>query len=228
MTHLILPHPDQHYGCVTYSQHGEDIFILNAMTLMGFKKFSWLDIGAHHPVNISNTYLFYQRDMRGVNIDANTNAVAALKALRPEDQSHCVAVGRDPSPSATYYMFDEMSGLNTFSLDLAKRFEDTGRVVKSQVKVPMVSLAGAVTLYCGGKFPELLLIDAEELDFEILDGWESDESKGRPVVICVESRNTFKFVRLMTKLGYFLTARLGANLVFIAAPFYSSYFSPKI
>ena len=40
------PHPDQWYGCKTYSQHGEDLVFLNIFRLIGVKKISWLDMGA--------------------------------------------------------------------------------------------------------------------------------------------------------------------------------------
>src|SRR5690606_9910227 len=71
-------HPDQHYGHITYSQHGEDLLILNLFDQLQIKNPSYLDLGAHHPTDISNTKLLYDRGSRGVNIEANRHLIEAF------------------------------------------------------------------------------------------------------------------------------------------------------
>src|SRR5579871_5884717 len=64
-------HPHQIFGHLTYSQHGEDMIFANIFHIIGIEKPSYMDIGAYHPINISNTAYFYAKGSRGVNIDAN-------------------------------------------------------------------------------------------------------------------------------------------------------------
>ena len=45
----------------------------------------YVDIGAHHPKRFSNTYIFYQRGWRGINIDAKPGTKEVFNKLRPRD-----------------------------------------------------------------------------------------------------------------------------------------------
>ncbi len=68
-----MTHPDQRFGGVTHAQHGDDIIIRAVFDNLGIDNPSYLDIGAHHPTNISNTKLFYDAGSRGINVEANPN-----------------------------------------------------------------------------------------------------------------------------------------------------------
>jgi hypothetical protein len=35
----------------------------------------FIDIGAHHPFRYSNTYMFYKKGWRGINIDATPGSI---------------------------------------------------------------------------------------------------------------------------------------------------------
>lgn len=52
---------------------------------MGIKKPSYIDIGAHHPYEISNTAIFYMNGCRGVNVEANPNLIDEFYKERPDD-----------------------------------------------------------------------------------------------------------------------------------------------
>src|SRR5437763_16778861 len=71
MPAIPIGHPDQGFGGRTYAQFGEDLIFLNIFALLGINTPSYIDVGAHHPVNISNTALLYERGCRGIKIDAN-------------------------------------------------------------------------------------------------------------------------------------------------------------
>jgi len=47
----------------SFSQTGEDVIILSLIKAFNIKDFSWLDIGAHHPLYFSNTALFYKKGL---------------------------------------------------------------------------------------------------------------------------------------------------------------------
>jgi hypothetical protein len=55
----------------SYSQYGEDVLLQGFWEdkwSWGYKGF-WVDIGAHHPSNLSNTKAFALNGWRGINVD---------------------------------------------------------------------------------------------------------------------------------------------------------------
>lgn len=73
---------------------------------MGIKKPSYIDIGAHHPYEISNTAIFYMNGCRGVNVEANPNLIDEFYKERPDDINICCGVGNHPG-KMPFYMIDE-------------------------------------------------------------------------------------------------------------------------
>ena len=66
-----------------YSQNGEDL-ILNRF-LENKEKGFFIDVGAHHPIRFSNTYLFYKKGWSGINIDAMPGSMTKFNKIRPKD-----------------------------------------------------------------------------------------------------------------------------------------------
>lgn len=203
-------HADQLCGPITYSHCGVDLLLLALSHFMGITNPRWLDVGAHHPFNISNTALLYNRGFRGVNIEANPNLIKNFYDMRPEDIN--VNIGVAPQKGTMkFYMWDDFSGRNTFSEAASKQLQ----VLTKEIELPVDTLNNIVDLYCDGKFPDILLMDIEGLDHEVLS--ITDFSKSRPKIICVESsmQETEKFNELLKSKGYSFTARLSADLVYI-------------
>lgn len=71
------------------SQFGEDLVLLNYLTE---KEGFYVDVGAHHPVQFSNTCLLHRRGWRGVNIDATEEAIARFAQARPHDINLVAAI----------------------------------------------------------------------------------------------------------------------------------------
>lgn len=213
-------HPDQHFGHLTYSQHGEDLMLLNLCKLIGLEKPTYLDLGAHHPVNISNTKLLYDRGSRGVNVEANPDLWRVFMHERPQDENVCVGVGLAEGKQ-TFYMYSQSSGRNTFSAEEVKTLEGTLKV-RSEVTLPVMTLTQLVEKHCAGTFPDILSCDIEGLDYDVLQS--ADFAKqGSPSIICVEVRrhDTDKFINLLSTFtgnnptAFFLYCRMGENLVFV-------------
>lgn len=64
-----MPPPPQPRGLVSFSQCGEDVvtdFILKYLKVEGV---SYLEVGAHDPVVLNNTFFFYRAGHRGVLIE---------------------------------------------------------------------------------------------------------------------------------------------------------------
>ena len=108
-------------GGVTYSQFGDDLVIINIFNNLGIEKFTYLDIGAHHPYNISNTALLYKYGYHGINVEANPNLIEAFFRERPLDKNVNVGIGTK-SGEMPFYMIDGFSGRNSFDKKVVEKF----------------------------------------------------------------------------------------------------------
>jgi len=219
------PHPDQWYGCKTYSQHGEDLVFLNIFRLIGVKKISWLDIGAHHPTRISNTALLYENGHRGINVEANPNLIEAFMTDRPEDINLQVGVGDEPG-FMNFYLIDKYSGRNSFSKHSAVEFVRAHPEFKITeiLKIPVVTVRD-ILKQCGrDTFTDLLSLDVEGLDEKII--LSLDLKEDGPKIICVEDNDrpgstSSPLREHLAAQGYFPYYRAGVNILFVRKTYQS-------
>jgi FkbM family methyltransferase len=213
-----MTHPDQRFGGKTYAQHGDDIVIRCVFDSLGIDNPSYLDIGAHHPTNISNTKLFYDTGSRGINVEANPHLFQQFMIERPDDVNLNFGVGVE-SGFLDFYMVDEHSGRNSFDYDTVAAFvadypEFSIREVRA---LPVMTVAQILQ---NRAIPDFLSIDVEGLDYDIL---KSIDFKRYPFkLICVEVGGSDKInyadavSMLLETNGYFSLIRCGANLIFVA------------
>jgi FkbM family methyltransferase len=212
-------HPDQPFGPVTYAQFGEDLIIVNAFAELGMERPSFLDVGAHHPVNCSNTALLYARGSRGVCVEANPNLVEAFARMRPEDLTLNVGVGTRAG-TLDFYMIDDFSGRNTFDRATAEAFVAAHPEfrIREIRQIPVLPLDLIVSRHCGGRWPDLLSLDVEGLDLEVLQASVLSVEEG-PKIICVEAisgndaNQSSALERLLAVRGYVPIGRTRGNVV---------------
>ena len=111
------------YQTKSFAQEGEDLLITKL--LYGKAEGFYIDVGAHHPLRFSNTYLLYKKGWRGINIDPSQGGMSAFELQRPRDINLELAVGKK-SGALTYFQFVD-SALNTFDQLAAKRVIDAGQ-----------------------------------------------------------------------------------------------------
>jgi FkbM family methyltransferase len=100
----------------SWSQEGEDLVLAR---LFGDKKNGfYVDVGAHHPKRFSNTYFFYRRGWRGINIDAMPGSMGPFNRMRPRDINIEVGIGNQ-NANLEYHFFNEPA-LNGFVKQLAQ------------------------------------------------------------------------------------------------------------
>lgn len=212
------PHPDQTLGNISYAQHGEDIVLLGVFKQLDIQHPRYLDIGAHHPIHISNTALLYEHGGRGVNVEANPNLIDAFYDLRPEDVTLNVAVGATPG-ELNFYFIDDYSGRNTCDLQVAQDFVSKYPEFKIQrtTRVPVETVRNIYDKYFSPNEIDLLSLDVEGMDYEILSS--AFHSKVFPKVVVVEivcggdNSQADQMRHLLEQNGYFIHVRLGANYV---------------
>jgi FkbM family methyltransferase len=169
-------------GLVSYSQQGEDM-ILHCL-FQGHRTGFYVDVGAHHPSRFSNTYFFYLRGWRGINIDAMPGSMDAFREVRPEDINLECGVA-EVAGRLTFYRFDEPA-VNSFSREVseARAAEGHFRLI-DRTEVPTRPLAEILSEHLSpGRPIDFLNVDAEGLDLEVLRS--NDWSRFRPKVVVAE------------------------------------------
>jgi FkbM family methyltransferase len=198
------------YRVVCYSQEGEDIILdrLLADQQHGF----YVDIGAHHPKRFSNTYLFYRRGWRGMNIDAMPGSMEAFRRIRPRDINLEIGISAEKGVKEFHVFHEE--ALNTFNGVLAEEHVRQGwkrkNIVQVHVETVNTLLAEHVPV---NTHIDFLTIDIEGLDDAVLT--TLDFTRYHPRVIVCEALNknvqdvlSSKLASLLTKEGYYLHSKL--------------------
>lgn len=194
----------------SYSQDGEDMVLRSLMEdyPKGYKGV-FVDIGAHHPVRFSNTYFFYKKGWRGINVDAMPGSMNLFKWLRSKDVNLEVGVGPE-NDNLTFYCFDEPA-LNTFSEETAlERDQNTRYKIIKKVEVPVMRLRDILDQHLTTKKIDFMSIDVEGLDFQVL--LSNDWSKYRPTFLLVEDTD-IDFVNLKDSLSYRFLVEKGYHLM---------------
>lgn len=207
-------HQDQLFGHTTYAQHGDDIVLRCFFDSIGIDKPSYVDIGAHHPLNISNTALFYTTGSRGVNIEPNPSLFVEFLKQRPEDINLNIGIA-DKSGFLDFYMIDEYSGRNTFDANAAQQFclDFPEFSISSVRQIPVKTLDEVLPFT-----PDFLTLDAEGLDLQILKS--INFSKHSFKAICVEWSSANGSIlsdlkSLLETKGYVTLMKCGGNIIFI-------------
>ncbi|MDD2720631.1 MAG: FkbM family methyltransferase [Gallionella sp.] len=169
------------FGRTSYAQEGEDIVLERFFT--GQQAGFYVDVGAHHPLRFSNTYLFYLRGWRGVNIDAMPGSMEVFRRLRPRDINVESAVAGKEG-QFTYYVFREKA-LNTCDSTLAEQYVEAGHAIISRLQMKACPLVDLLSEYVPeGTSIDFLSVDVEGFDLDVLRS--NDWQVFRPKVVITE------------------------------------------
>jgi Methyltransferase FkbM domain len=83
---------------VSFSQFGEDLIVQRIAEERGISQGFYVDAGAFHPVDYSNTLMLYKQGWRGLNIDMVQEKIDLFNRLRPLDRNVCAALDCEPRP----------------------------------------------------------------------------------------------------------------------------------
>ncbi|MEY2486514.1 MAG: hypothetical protein QOH39_2162 [Verrucomicrobiota bacterium] len=170
------------YATHSYSQEGEDRIL--ARLFEGQGPGFYVDVGAHHPLRYSNTYIFYLQGWRGINVEARAGSMQLFQRVRPHDINLELAVS-DKRGSLTYYEFNDPA-LNGFHKEIAAKADGWAhfRIIGTR-EIEAVTLADILDKYLPpAQSIDFLNVDVEGLDEQVLrsNNWD----KYRPRVILAE------------------------------------------
>ena len=128
---------------IVYAQNGEDI-LLNRF-FAGMWNGFYIDVGASDPVVYSVTKFFTTRGWRGINIDANPDALPRFDTHRPRDINLNAAVG-DEGPPRSYFKFDDRLLNGFLAPEIIARYSATiNEIVREPHVVETAASQGIVT-----------------------------------------------------------------------------------
>ncbi len=207
----------------SYAQCGEDIIAHTILCKqLRITKPTYVDIGAHDPVRLSNTYLLYTLGSRGLLIEPDPDGVRRLRRKRRHDAILPAGISVDGSRLAEFYRLNQPT-LNTFSLADAQDACSQGPYcIIQRISVPVLPIDEAIDQHLGQR-PNFVSIDAEGMDLSILRSYDFD--RHRPELICIESAQfcesnlgapRSEVFDLLEQLGYFLYASTYINGLFVS------------
>ncbi len=202
--------PRLSYGVRAYSSEGEDLILRRIFDKK--QKGVYIDVGAHHPFRVSNTYLLYKQNWTGINIDPMPGSKALFNKHRPKDINLEVGVS-ETKQQRTYFIFNEPA-LNTFSTEKVKEYTQAARYwVVAEKKIDTLPLAEILDKYLAKDVAiDMMTIDAEGLDLQVLrsNNWD----KYRPTYVLAESppfevfeTGNSELCQFMQQVGYRMFAK---------------------
>jgi FkbM family methyltransferase len=200
----------------SYSQQGEDIIVESALKQLGKKDMIYLDIGAHHPFYLSNTYYFYKQGHKGVCVEPDTKLCKLIQKKRPKDVCLAVGIGEKDASVQRFYKMNPPS-LNTFSKEEAESLEQYGHTIESVHEIKIMNINTIFEKYFS-RTPDFVSIDTEGLDLEILKS--INFTKYRPSVFCIETKEyktdsrDESIITFMKSNGYEVYADTHLNTIF--------------
>ena len=167
----------------SFSQFGEDLFI--AKFFANQKEGKYVDLGAFHPMRLSNTYLLFKKGWSGTNVDLNPITIDLFNLARKNDDNICCLMAGKENLLKDVY-FEDWSAANsiTSNANLSEKKQMKTRTFESLIS----------------KNFDFLNIDLEGHDYEILQ--TIDFKKFNPKLICIEilencsdKENIFDFLK---------------------------------
>jgi len=166
----------------SYSQCGEDLIVSYIFDSLKIAHPTYLDIGAHHPYFLSNTFLFYRRGSRGVCIEPDPFLFDKISKSRRRDQNLNVGLA-GKSGTLRLHVFSSRT-LNTFSGEEAKKYIAAGHEQIDSREIVVLTFEDVMSR-CFDTVPDFISLDVEGMDMEIIDS--IDFTKYRPGVFCIET-----------------------------------------
>lgn len=205
----------------SYAQDGEDLTLASLMDPSMPKRGFFIDVGAHHPFRLSNTYFFYRLGWRGINIEPSARNCRLLRWFRPRDINLEVGVGKVRS-HRDYYVFHERA-LNTFDEDRANYLKNhAGHEIVRRENLELIPLVDILDANLPPNTAiDFMSIDVENYDLEVLESNDWERYRPRFVLVedlkfSVEAPNSSSIHTFLAKKNYALAATLRRTLIYKA------------
>jgi|GEM_PF-1023871 len=189
----------------SYSQYGEDKVIVEFLAGHDLQNSIYVDVGANHPSDISNSYLLYRKGFRGIVVEPNEELIGLFKNFRPEDIA--LAIGCSNENTILPFHISKTPVLSSF----ADAWDEN---VYKTLHLPVMRLDDAIR-HVKFDFISLLSVDVEGLNCEVLEG--ACDAISKALLVCLEcdtDQDRQKFNLLLGN-NFELYREMGCNLLFV-------------
>lgn len=207
-----------------FAQRSEDLIVDSLRRVLLRKigdlntRFTYLEIGANHPVAGSSTFLFYANGHRGTLVEANPRLIPNLHNSRPDDKIIQAAVVPGHIETVDLYVANR-SELSSLRSDIAGTFE--GAEVVEQLTVPAINVNELISTMWDPWAITFLSIDVKGLDFEILEAVDLENFPFDIIQIDPSDNliagNSHRISGYLKQQGYQLVNETEVNLIFTAS-----------
>lgn len=214
-------------GKLSFAQSGEDMIISYILHFLQkpMSEVTYLDLGANHAKELSNTYHFYQMGANGVLLEANPELIPELEQVRPRDIVLNRAVSLSPKEQEVPFYVLNGDGLSTIDYEEVKRAcaQNPDLRITATYQIKTIQVQEILQTY----FPQeltILSIDLEGIEEKILE--QIDFKRYKPWIIILENipyratlsidEREYKGCSLLEKCGYTEYAFTGINSIFLS------------
>ena len=209
------------YAYASFSQTGEDLLILSAFRFLKIQKPTYLDIGAHHPTHLSNTFRLYREGCHGICVEPNPALAKLFARTRPRDTILPIAIGTKNGTTTLHIVSDD--ALSTISPTHADYFSSASKhSIAQEIQVEERTVMSVLQKYFPHSPPDLVSLDIEGMDLAVIQSINFDMC--RPAVFCIETltydesgavHKITQIVQEMESNGYFVFADTFLNTIFV-------------
>ena len=166
-------------GFISFSQNYEDVILRRIFNSKN--KGNFVDVGSFHPFYNSNTYYFYNKGWRGLNIDMDEGNINKFNSLRSEDINLNIPISDKNETIDTYLIqnssrssiIKEVANINLKKDEVIIKTKQEARTLNKVLESNNVNKIDFVS------------IDVEGAEDKILSGF--DIEKYSPKIIIIES-----------------------------------------
>lgn len=205
----------------SYAQHNEDAYVEKYLKNYDLQNGIYVDVGANHPTDISNTYLFYKRGLYGITIEPILELVRLHQKFRPKDT--ILPIGISNKPDLLTFNLTKFPVISSFDkTHITNLFGYEDNVIWKKIYMPILTLDIALA-NIPVEWIYFLSIDVEGLDFQVIEG--ASEVLKKTFCLLVEFGTDEEAERLKSHLIDFdFKEQISCNLLFVnKSPLFNQY-----
>lgn len=205
----------------SYAQHKEDIITEKYLTDYDLQNGVYVDVGANHPTDISNTFLFYKKGLHGVTIEPIPELVQLHQKFRPRDI--ILPIGISNKPNLLTFNVTKFPVISSFDkAHITTLFGYKEDVIWKKIYMPILTLDTALA-NIPIEWIFFLSIDVEGLDFQVIEG--ASEILKKTYCLLIEFATDEEAEKLKVYLNDFdFKEQISCNLLFInKSPIFNKY-----
>ena len=202
-----------------HSQFNEDTYI-NSFFDKDYKG-KFVDLGCFHPTRDNNTFQFYKKKWKGINVDLNPITIELFNFYRSNDININCAIS-DKKTLKKMYFVDDFSPLNTLDINHLKFLKKNFLFKNKDFKEKKIKTENINNILKKHKFDKVdfLNIDLEGLEYEVIKSINFKKYKINLICIEILDHNkqskdkSKKILKILKKNNFRHLKKIGVNSIF--------------